>query len=76
MEIRTLRTTANQCPDIVNCPAVDVIDAHPERVYFIGNVETDPRISTPMRAASVRVRRCSGSPPSCPRRSLHELARP
>ena len=44
MEITTLRTAANQCPDIVNCPAVDVIDARPDRVYFIGNVETDPRI--------------------------------
>lgn len=44
MKITTLRTTANDCPDIVRCPAVDLIDVHPDRVYFIGNVETDPEI--------------------------------
>ena len=44
MKITTLRTTANDCPDVTTCPAVDLIDVHPDRVYFVGNVETHPEI--------------------------------
>lgn len=44
MKITTLRTTAGSCPDVETCPAVDLIDVHPDRVYFIGNIETDSEI--------------------------------
>ena len=41
MRITTLRTTANDCPDITTCPAVDLIEERPGRVYFIAELETD-----------------------------------
>lgn len=46
MKITTLRTTAGSCPDVATCPSVDLIDEHPDRVYMIAKVETDPRILT------------------------------
>ena len=44
MKITTIATTAGSCPDIVRCPAKDLIDEQPGRVYMIANVETDPEI--------------------------------
>lgn len=43
VKITTLRTTSD-CPDIVKGPSVDLVDLHPDRVYMIGKVETDPAI--------------------------------
>ena len=42
MKITTLRTTAGDCPDGETCPSKDLVDVHPDRVYMIGNVVTDP----------------------------------
>lgn len=44
MKITTIATTANSCPDIVQCPAKDLVDERPGRVYLIANVETDPDV--------------------------------
>jgi hypothetical protein len=44
LKITTLRTTAGSCPDVSTCPSVDLIDKHPDRVYLIANVETDPAV--------------------------------
>lgn len=34
----------NDCPDVVRCPSIDLIDQHPDRVYFIGKQETDSEV--------------------------------
>ncbi len=46
MKITVLRTLAgsDQCPNERTCPAVIVLDTHPERRYVITKTETDPAI--------------------------------
>lgn len=44
MRITTLCTTAEDCPDGKICPSKDLVDLHPDRVYMIGNVVTDPAL--------------------------------
>ncbi len=44
MKITTLRTTAENCPDITTCPSIHTLDLHPGRRYLVTKQETDPAI--------------------------------
>ena len=44
VKITTVRTTANNCPDVSTCPSVELVDQHPDRIYLVGSLESDPAV--------------------------------
>ncbi|MBV9651729.1 MAG: hypothetical protein JO296_16555 [Pseudonocardiales bacterium] len=45
VEIHTLRTTADLCPDNRTCPSIHAVADEPERRYVITKKVTDPTVA-------------------------------